>query len=101
MAFEATFDIIAPTRKSMIKMVKKFETKGSVLNQHKRNSGKIISATTNEKVQKVKDFFVENPIRQSIKVASQHENISKTSLHIEFNIKNSRCGHIRYIQYNC
>lgn len=73
--FQAKFQILTPARRSILKMVAKFESKRTVHNQHKGNSGRLVSVATEANIERAKDHFQENP-RTSIKAASQSLNIA-------------------------
>lgn len=79
--FQAKFFIVAPARRSILKMVAKFESKGTVHNLHKGNSGRLVTVSSEANIERVRDHFATNP-RTSIKAASQNLNISKTSVQL-------------------
>lgn len=79
--FRAKFGIPPPQKVSMMAMVRKWEEKGTVHDQIKGVSGRYADVTTPANIQIVKDEFRNNP-RQSLKLASQALQISKSSIHV-------------------
>lgn len=78
--FDLKFRKTAPSFDAIAKMVKKFETRGTVHDQNKGRSGRPITVSTPQNIEKIRDFFEANP-RGTIKTASQHENISQKTVH--------------------
>lgn len=79
--FQAKFGIPPPQRASMMAMINKWEEKGTVHDQIKGVSGRYADVTSPENVQIVRDEFANNP-RQSLKLASQALQISKSSIRV-------------------
>ncbi|KAG4075258.1 hypothetical protein HA402_003049 [Bradysia odoriphaga] len=79
--FRAKFGIPPPQKVSMLAMIKKWEEKGTVHDQIKGVSGRSADVTTPENIAIVRDEFRNNP-RQTLRVASQALQISKSSVHV-------------------
>lgn len=69
----------APTNKTILANVEKFNLYGSILDRQKGNSGRPLSIVTEENTEKVDEYFTENP-STSTRRASLELDISRTSL---------------------
>ncbi|KAJ6648705.1 hypothetical protein Bhyg_03936 [Pseudolycoriella hygida] len=79
--FRQKFGIPPPQKVSMLAIITKWNEKGTVQDQIKGVSGRQADVVTPENIEIVKEEFSNNP-RQSLKLASQGLQISKTSIHV-------------------
>lgn len=79
--FQQKFGIPPPLKVSMQAMITKWNDHGTVHDQIKGVSGRHADVTTPENIDIVRDEFTINP-RQTLKLASQALQISKSSIHV-------------------
>lgn len=79
--FQQNFGIPPPQKVSMIAMITKWNEKGTIHDQIKGVSGRHADIITPENIDIVRDEFTNNP-RQTLKLASQALQITKSSIHV-------------------
>lgn len=81
--FCATFDTRmkdAPSKKTILQLVKKFETHGTILNRHIGNSGRKKTARSEENIATVRESVLRSP-KKSLRRRSQELNLSVTAVY--------------------